>query len=369
MSQPEVCVVRHLEELGSVRAVWDELYHASEQDSVFKSYDFAALWFRCFASPADVRVLTVWRGSRLIGVLPLVIVRQSGVRVLQSLTNDHCLHSDPLVLAGNEQAFQEAVLLALTSVETHWDILKHSYSYSFSQMPGLISRRMLIAEKIAWRDVVQPTYVVRLNKSFEEYVRSDISSNLRKSLARHRNRIRRCGTVTLERLRGKEGKNSWEEFVDIEDSGWKGQSGSSLRGVDATYGEFYRGLVSLMAAADTLQMYFLRMNGRYLAGSFSYVDGDVVHWYKTGYREEFAHLSPGNLLLIEIVEDLLKGPARCQLLHMFPWEHGYKHRFANDPASCIETILYNTTPRGRGMRFLDRIKRQLRSVLRRKPAD
>src|SRR5207253_356931 len=110
----------------------------------------------------------------------------------------------------------------------------------------------------------------------------------------------------------------WPTMVRIENAGWKGEAGSSLRHVSDEYRRYYAGFLALLAKRGDLSLYFLDLNGAAIAGVFGYREGDVFHWFKTGYDEAFAEYSPSNLLLLAIIDDLITHRADTGRMHLFP---------------------------------------------------
>ena len=110
-------------------------------------------------------------------------------------------------------------------------------------------------------------------------------------------------------------------------------------------------------------MYFMELNNEAIAGVFGYVDGEIFHWAKTGYNEKFRFLSPSNLLLLFIVENIISNYPKIKIFHMFPWDYNYKHRYTNMNASCYENTFYQPTIRGSLVKFANIFKRKVKALL------
>jgi hypothetical protein len=50
--------------------------------------------------------------------------------------------------------------------------------------------------------------------------------------------------------------------------------------------QIYDGLLTLLAARYVLHLYFLKLDGRKIAGAFRYVEDKNFHYAKTGYDQE-----------------------------------------------------------------------------------
>jgi CelD/BcsL family acetyltransferase involved in cellulose biosynthesis len=348
-------------DLGSIEGEWKEFYQENGEESPFHSFEFLKLWYECFSKPEEIRILKATTETQTIGFLPLVLKTFGPIRVLTGLTNDHCSHSVALVKNGFEREFSLSILNGLFQNMNSWDLFRYGFSYSFSKLPFLVPHELLMDADIFWEIRVQPTYVVRLNKSFDQYYRNDLSLNARRNFSKCMNRLKKSGPYKMSIYRGVEGLNQWETFLEIEDSGWKGNKQSSLKRIPPNYQKYYRNLVRQLAERDVLNMYFLELQNIPIAGLFGYLEGEIFHAKKAGYDEKFKSFSPTNLLIFLIIEDLIKRFPKVRFFHMFPWDYNYKHRYSNMEAKCFETVIFNKTIRGTLFRILSKLKRRIRA--------
>lgn len=229
-------------------------------------------------------------------------------------------------------------------------------------LPHLIDAEVAKAQAMRTQLIPYDTYALTLPTTFEAYQSAHLSRNARKNHQRLRNRLDRAGPNRIRVFRGDDAIGQWPQLLQIEDTGWKGEAGSSLKQMDDTYRRYYQGLLDLLAARDELSLYFLELNDKFIAGVLGYVEGDVFHWYKTGYDEAFAEFAPSNLLLLGIIEDLIRHHSGVRRFHMFPVDTGYKHRYTQEPHSSIRTILYGRTVRGRLAHARDSLIESLRDI-------
>jgi len=348
--------VRHIEQFRELKGEWEDVFRDSTSHSPFLSFEYLDLWYSCFASPDQIRIYKATDQGRTIGFLPLVMQHQYGIRILSSLTNSHCFLSDPLVRAGYETIFPELILKELLQDGGQWDIFQYSFSYSFSRFPGLFPDGILDQSGYGWRRTVEPNYQILCNTTFEEYLRNNISTKNRHNLMRFKNRLASAGAASIKHHQNDEACRLWDDFLQIEDSGWKGEASSSIARLNPSYCRYYDGLMKLLSAQDALHIYFLELEGKKIAGGFGYVQDDIFHWAKTGYIEGFQHLSPSNMLLLHILEDLMTDYPDIALFNLFPWDYGYKHKFCKVDSQCYDTTIFNRNLRGQLVRLRSIIK-------------
>ena len=246
-----------LNQFKSIEDEWNKVYSESTINSPFLSYDYLIHWYGCFTKPSQVRIYRVEKDGKTIGFLPLRLYKNNFLRILTSLTNDHCLHGHPLIPKSHEAVFSQLILTELIKDADNWDILRFSFSYSFVQVQDFLCERLLSKHKIHFQKFIQPTFSVLLNKSFKSYFYNDLSPNTRKNFLRYRNRLLKNGSLELLHLQGNDAVKSWPEFTRIEGSGWKGRAHSSINKIGTNYQLYYKGLVPLLAKTNTLSIYFL----------------------------------------------------------------------------------------------------------------
>jgi CelD/BcsL family acetyltransferase involved in cellulose biosynthesis len=205
-----------------------------------------------------------------------------------------------------------------------------------------------------------------LNKPFNRYFKENLKSKFRRTIKMNNNRLARAGSSRLVYYRGEDAIKLWPELLRLEDSGWKGRGGTSMRRIGENFQRYYDGLVSVLAQRQNVNLYFLELNGSAIAGGLGYAEADTFHWAKAGYDEQFMRLSPSNLLLVQVIEHLITHFPTIRRVHLFPWDYGYKHRFTNEKATCIDTVLYSDTLRGKGAWYFFKLKQSLKPLLKKK---
>lgn len=355
----------HIDQLQSIKDEWIEVYNESQLRSTLMSFDFIYLWYKCFASPDQVRIYRAFDGERTIGFLPLRLSRKKGVRILKGVPNTLYAHSAHLCRKGNEAAFPGLILDALLKDRHGWGIINLNYSCSFSEIPDLFSDSLLNNQGVHWNKIIKPNYSVVLRKNFDDYFRKDLTAKSRRNIKMSTNRIKRAGEYSFKYFQGEDAIRLWNEFVRIEDSGWKGNINSSIKRTKPAVKKLYYGLAKILSDRKVLHMYFLELNGKFIAGGFGYFEGDIYHYAKAGYDEKYKALSPSNLLFIYLVENLITNFPEIKRINMFPWNYGYKHRVINEKSNYLETIIFSKTMPGNVMRIVYSLKEKIKHILKR----
>ena len=348
--------------LASLQDEWDELYRESCCVSHYLTFEFVQLWYSCFATPQQIRIYRIAADGETVGLLPLVLKTHWGVRVLSSLTNYHCMHSGALIRKKSEAIFQDLLLKELYRGWPEWDLFKQEYSNDFDPNPELFQLNTLHARCYRWRRYSEPVYTIQLNQSFQQYMAS-LSAKVKRNFNNMKGRYDRNGDWSVTFQQGFRALTEWSTFTNLENSGWKGDRGSSIINIPPNYQHFYSGLLPMLARSGALWISLLWYENQPIAGGFLYSEGDVLHMFKSSYNERFHSLSPSNMLLVESVRFFCGLSDGLKILNLFPGEFGYKHKYTQQVFSSHTNLLYRRTLRGRCMYRYHQLKALAKNML------
>ena len=149
------------------------------------------------------------------------------------------------------------------------------------------------------------TLIIDCEREFDEYTKNDIDAKDFKFLKKKRRQLNRVGIIKfVEITEPYDIEKGLRTFYDIEDSGWKGREGTSLK--RSYYGEFYKELAFHLSKENKFRLYFLQLNNDYIAGMYVIIDQGICYTIKIGYLEKFAKYSPSVMLDYFIFEHLFK---------------------------------------------------------------
>jgi hypothetical protein len=315
-----------------------------QRDSLIQSplagYNYVRKWYEYFAFPGDVRVYRVRINNETIGIMPLVVRRKWGIRELGNLSRKNDAIPESPIRKGRENKFKDILLSLLVKTSRSWDVFRYENAYSFFLPEGFFDDERMDSNGLKWKKKKEPTYCVSLNKNLEEYFQNDLSKKTRSNLNKSVNKLKRTGDYSFLHLTGKEAIKHWPVFLELEASGWKGAKGTAILNKDEMTRKYYEYLLNNLAGSCDLHLYLLKIQDRPIAAIFSYTQGNVYHWAKTAYDEGSKYYVPSLQLLVHTISSLMKDYPQVKTLHMFPDDFGFKHRFANEPAEKVDTIIY-----------------------------
>lgn len=295
-------------------AAWADLTQAASEPNCFAEPWFAGPSLRHLACAEWMRLVEVWRGegrgASLTGVMPLLVSPSYGripVASVQNWRHHHHFLGTPLVRAGEEQSFWAAILDHLDKAPWARNLLHiHSMAEDGAVHRGLAAAAGAIGRECA---VVHRFTRAQLatNLSPQAYYEQSLRKKKRKELKRLENRLKELGEVVTRRLSGPRDLGPWcNEFLALEQSGWKGDAGSAL-GCDVMTERFFRETVAGAFAAGRLDFVRLDLDGRAIAMLVNFLAPPGGFSFKIAFDEAYARFSPGVLIQIENLQVLARG--------------------------------------------------------------
>jgi CelD/BcsL family acetyltransferase involved in cellulose biosynthesis len=290
------------EAIGDLAEDWTGLAAEASEPNPFYEHWFVAA---AAAAAGDVQLLEVWRGPKLIGLMPLA--GESGyaklpVRFAVNWRHDQMFVGTPLIAAGEEEAFWRAALELLD--RQAWPVLLHLRSLVED---GPVHRGLIAARScaVAWRE--QRAFLESALTP-EAYYEQSVRAKKRKELRRQFNRLAELGAVAFRRLGRGDDLGAWcDAYLRLERAGWKGEAGTAFA-CSPPRAQFFREVIASARANGRLQFLRLDLDGEAIAmlanfrcppGSFS---------FKTVFDEGYARFSPGVLIQRENLA-ILDDPA------------------------------------------------------------
>jgi CelD/BcsL family acetyltransferase involved in cellulose biosynthesis len=137
----------------------------------------------------------------------------------------------------------------------------------------------------------------------EEWRRS-LPKNMRDSVRKSRGRIAASGGTEVVVSTAAELPAAYERFVELEASGWKGAEGTAL-----SQRPVWRDVLGdYLRTTDTAQVRSLVVGGRLVASQVCVTFGRTLVLMKVAYDEQLGRLSPGNVLMADLVEACCESP-------------------------------------------------------------
>ena len=291
---------------------WERLYKLKEGITIFFSYEIIKKYFEIILKNfKKVKIKTFIiknKNGRIIAIFPFIFETTLFPSFLSlkelGLKHDYLIDFyffliDP---AENQKQIIQQLFQYLNKRKKMWDIIKIK---SIPEDEHLLKNFLsIIKENYKFIIGQIETLVIDCEGDYDNYIKN-MKGRYRKTIRRQYRRLEFLGNVKVIEIKHSEDvEEGLKFFYDIEDSGWKGRQGTSLK--KSFYGEYYKELANYFSKHNKFRLYFLKVGDKYIAGIYSLIDNGIIYNIKTGYSEEFYQYSPSNVLFYLLSEQLFK---------------------------------------------------------------
>jgi CelD/BcsL family acetyltransferase involved in cellulose biosynthesis len=296
---------------------WRELLKTDPNRHVFATAEWNRLWWEEFGAGKDLRLLTMGREGDVVAIVPLYRKLENERMIFRFVGGvDLTDYLGPICSEDDRDDVAETLVDWLASTDLEWD------EFDAHNMPVPFGFAEFLAEKVDRSDLglileqEDTSAVLPLPPDWEGYLAS-LDSKDRHELRRKRRRLgrdhpdgrfRTAADDTLE--------TDLKMFVEMH-RGTEGMKGHFMRSEIAT---FFERIARAFMPLGWLRMDFLEIGDTAIASTFGFVLDDVFYLYNSAYEPDAARLSPGLVLVSELVKesiergltrfDFLRGPER-----------------------------------------------------------
>ncbi len=306
-------------DLGGLLALapaWTELAHEIGAPPFLRP-EWSAAFLSAFSRGEPLVAAAVYHGRQLRAILPLLkdshFFRRLPARVLRSPSNFHSCRFDLIESRHDRAAINDLLWRALRS-RSDWDVIELWDVPDGGSFEAIMERAaddgFLAGKWPTFRSpyLEIPPPGVDLANVFpprEKSFRHRLKSKVKKLSGRGDLKLERVTDPRSRRLR---------EFFELEAAGWKGSMGTAI-GSDARLVSFYENVAASFAKLGEFTLYSLTLGNRPLAMQFGLTSGRTYYMPKVAYDENEHRCSPGQILVLEVLEDLQRrGVQRYEFL-------------------------------------------------------
>lgn len=304
----DIRVIRSIQELNSIKPAWDEI--VKHYNNVCLTTEWISCWLKCFVvDNTSIKILIVKKNNDVIAIAPLLLRKEkliflpykkiefiSMADYPDSPTN-LCPELDIIITPGYEDVLDK-IFEELMKDDWHFIRLNPIpvESQTISEIKNFASNYNLkFVEQEAFKSLIIDT-----NRSWENYYQS-LSKRFRKQLRYFQNKFKEIGEIKFVLFKSPtEIKENLHHVLDIEKRSWKWQKGVSINSIG--YKNFFKEFPEQVCHLEWVHLWFLELNGKYIAYDMNICYRDKVINWKGSYDEKFSDFGPGQLLLEKELE-------------------------------------------------------------------
>lgn len=313
---------------AELREGWDEL----ATENLFLTWDWLDCWWRSFGDAAEMRVHVRWDGPELAAAVPFGLWGSHLVAMANA-------ESDLFRLLARSERDLDPVLQAIAGGP--WSRitvrgLPADEPSARQLVDGLRSRGWLVNRVFRER-----CPIVETTGSFEDFYMG-LSAKARANDRRARRRLEREGPAEVRAIEPVDQLETvLAEAFALEAAGWKGRSGTAILSSERQ-ARFYRSLCERFQRLGRLRFSALRLGGELIAFHLDVVHQQRLYALKTSYDERYAAASPGNVLLMAILERAFED--ELEAVELLGPASPRKERYATDARDTVVLRAYRRRP-------------------------
>jgi CelD/BcsL family acetyltransferase involved in cellulose biosynthesis len=321
VSKDSLCTVVVVRDIGALAAcadAWDRLAIGAVQRLPMLSHAWVTSYLEHSLRPGESWCCALaYEAGSLVGVLPLVIAPHPLLGqlfpLLRTPHDGHTPCGDAVLSASDPERILFLLLEAVKNAIPSYAVIEIK-----GIREGSLTLTALQQGLPGYATHIQATFLgdfIEVTGTWMDYL-GNLGKNLRSNLRSARRQFERQGRIELRVLTGADARQDFlADFLALEDSGWKGQQGTSILKASEKV-RFYEKLVSRLASRGWLEWHMLLVDDRLVAAEFGVRFGQSLIIPKIAYDEAFANNSPGALLTEEGVRQAFNDGLLREINHI-----------------------------------------------------
>jgi hypothetical protein len=298
----EIKTFTGLDGLRQVKDQWTHVFQGLSRKSFQYHYD----WYRCyleFLAPEEeiFHVYLIYNDREPVAIFPLRegTMKFHGVKlkVLETPHHGHLPFTD--CIYENSERTSEVLTYFIKNLSAgakmKWDaVVFHNLLEGSPVLASLAKDSKVRAIKY----LARKCSFFLTEGTYDDITRA-FTGNHRRNLKKKGKRLDSLGKIEFVNSEKLESLvRDFDDFMEVEASGFKGEKGtkSAINFDDRLIG-FYKSLIESFAEEGGCNIHLLKLNGESIASQFCLLDDETMYVFKIAYREDFAQVSPGMILL------------------------------------------------------------------------
>ena len=306
-------------ELRAVIPEWEQLWERSPTAPPFQMPGWLIAWWEHFGDGKELWALGLREQDALVGMVPLCIHHEQGVRKVMLVGVAVSDYVDALFAPGFESLGASLACEHLARHATRWDacdlqpLLKDSpfLSAEFPGEPGSSIGKVETCTRLAL-----PGNCLEFRRHFSAHFRKRFSAAKRNAEA--------IGEVRFELASPQTFDDSFHGLMHLHRARWKARNEPGLVN-SAAAEQFHRDAASSLLDHGELRLWLLKIGSRAAGALYAFIHRQRLFLYLSGFDPEFEKVSPGVLLITHAIEQAIsEGASDCEFLR---GREAYKYRW------------------------------------------
>ena len=326
---------------ASLQTSWRELEKLAGNNNPFLTFEWLDAWWRHFGEHKQLCVLIAEEEGAVVGIAPLMLVREFGFTKLQFLGRPFSDYSDFLAVPNREDIVLR--ILGYCDQILRWDQVELEGVPEIS--PNLASFRSHWAERrgITRLNVTLVAPFVPLSTSWDDF-RASLRPKVLKDTSRRMRRLQDRGPVTFELCEDLDSALAMLDHLAVQKSARYETTGA--RGIFREFGmlEFLKDATRGLWNRGAVHITSLVQGGNPLAIHFGFQCGETFMHYMPSFDDRYAKYSVGRLLNFQLLEMCFRNGIKE--FDFLPGDEAYKHQWSRRSRSMFRFAAYAPSVKG-----------------------
>ncbi len=350
----KLTIIDNIDNFYILQKEWNELLANSNNDTIFLRWEWLYNWWLVYGRGAcRLFVIIVRDNKQLIGIAPFYIkMHMKFFREINFLgSNIVCSdYLDFILLKGKEEAALSSICFFLKQHEEYWDILHLSDMPSVSSSINFVGSFFKKYKKRIKEQYTSCPYI-NLNLPWNDIYNS-YASILKNIIRRKSKKIEKSDSGLVEIKPDDDIEKFFSEFLRLNKLSLQ-KRGIRSPFYEKDFLEFHRKIIRALFGKEKIKFYFLKKDGKYIAGIYILIHGTKYYYYQSGFDPTFENDSPGTLLFHYCIKAAYENGVK-----EFDFLRGnepYKRNWTEHARTNVKISVFNCTTKGRLLGYIDNL--------------
>ncbi len=367
----EIKIIRTSDEFLALKSVWQDLETRCNLSHPFLSWEWHYSWWmqykNSFKPEADLQIFCLYNSDQLLAILPLMIIKKSGLKILQLLSTE-IEPTDYMDILATEEHRDFYLQTIIESVQ--FRILIRSVDYiwikQISDNSALFHIFASTQNSASLKTFIYPSKIcpfIDLPQTEDEFLKQ-LSQNMRSGLKRQINKINKSENfhsyIISDPAQIEPAVNSLFRLHQARFEDKNKQTGFLPRRM-----EFHMDLARLFLEKGWLKLFVLQDNDKDFGVLYCYQVGGKMMYVQGGFDPDYQAYAPGNYLLMRAIRTAIEN--HLPLFDFMRGDESYKSKWTNLKLQLYDLYIPSSL---RGMvflvsvKFVNQVKKFLKKFLR-----
>ena len=301
----KIIPITNSKDFRDLRFEWNKLLSNGNSNTVFLTWEWLYTWWEAFQEGKELMILSVRKedDTELIGLLPIYI-REDRLFGLKKVKIGEFLgtgivcsdYLDIIIRSGFEEIVTNQLVQYLVSQKREFDFLTLSDIPSDSPNLPTIEKHLKEAGFSLRKLKESICPFLPLSDSWQGCLKY-LSSRTQKNLAYYQRRLQREFSVEVESGNNQGDSNCGIDILSrLHQNRWESKGEPGLF-KNARFEQFHSNIIREFSDQGWLRLFFLKLNGQYVASIYGFRYCDKYYYYQGGFDETLKKYSVGQVLL------------------------------------------------------------------------